>query len=67
MNSFADLKSDEFAAKYLMAKGFGNTEGAPQDTKKCTGAQAPETNLPESVDWSAKGYYKFYFRWCYTH
>jgi hypothetical protein len=45
-----------------MTKGYRNIEGAPQDTKKCTGAQAPETNLPESVDWSAKGNNKFYFR-----
>jgi C1A family cysteine protease len=32
--------------------------GAPQgvaDTKKCTGAQIPTDNLPETVDWTAKG------------
>lgn len=45
-----------------MVKGLGNTGEAPKDTKKCTGAQAPESNLPESVDWATKGNYKFYFR-----
>lgn len=56
MNLFADLTSKEFAAKYLMAKT--TTGQVSQDvhvTKKCSGAQAPDANLPDSVDWSAKG------------
>ncbi|MCB0369389.1 MAG: hypothetical protein KDD45_08040 [Bdellovibrionales bacterium] len=48
MNSFADLTSEEFAAKYLIK--FPQTV-----TSQCTGAQASTDNLPSSVDWTAKG------------
>jgi C1A family cysteine protease len=48
MNEFADLPSEEFAARYLI-------KYPQQTTTKCTGAQAPTDKLPESVDWSAKG------------
>ena len=55
MNLFADLTSKEFAAKYLMAKTTGEVSQNVHVTKKCNGAQAPDANLPDSVDWSAKG------------
>lgn len=56
MNGFADLPSEEFAAKYLMKNFGGESNGdQPKDTKKCTGRQAPDTNLPETIDWSTKG------------
>lgn len=47
MNVFADMDVQEFADKYTM-RNF-------QVTSKCTGEQAPTTNLPDTVDWSAKG------------
>jgi C1A family cysteine protease len=49
MNAFADLTSEEFAAKYLIK--------FPQSvTTKCTGSQVPvTTTLPDEVDWSTKG------------
>lgn len=55
MNLFADLTNEEFAAIYLMTNPTGGEGVQLQDTKKCTGPQAPTTNLPASVDWSAKG------------
>ncbi len=56
MNQFADLTSEEFAAKYLMTNPTGGELGvAPTVTKKCNGAQAPDSSLPESVDWATKG------------
>jgi C1A family cysteine protease len=51
MNKFADLTTEEFKATYLM-KSF---ESEPKVTKNCTGKQAPDTSLPDTVDWSAKG------------
>ena len=48
-NQFADLPSEEFRAKYL------NKLNKPSITKKCTGPQAPTDNIPDSVDWHAKG------------
>jgi C1A family cysteine protease len=48
MNAFADLNSEEFGAKYLI-------NIPPRDTTKCTGQQAPTTNVPQEVDWTAKG------------
>ena len=54
MNAFADLTSDEFAAKYLMTNTYSGSSGVSK-TEKCTGKQAPSTSLPDSVDWSAKG------------
>lgn len=53
MNLFADLTSEEFASMYLMTKT--QPEDTSSVTKKCNGAQAPDTNLPDSVDWSTKG------------
>jgi len=47
MNSFADMTNDEFSAKYSGLK--------LQDTKSCTGAQAPTINLPTEVNWEEKG------------
>jgi cathepsin L len=46
MNEFADMESAEFGAKYLIS--------FPTDsvTSKCTGAQAPTANLPDSADWT---------------
>lgn len=55
MNLFADLTTEEFAAKYLMTQTSGQAGAEPKVTKKCTGSQAPDANLPDSVDWSAKG------------
>ena len=49
MNLFADLTSEEFREKYLIE--FPSVSA----TSKCTGAQASTDNLPEAVDWSAKG------------
>lgn len=49
MNEFADMDSEEFGAKYLISFP---TDGA---TTKCTGQQAPTTNLPEEADWTSKG------------
>lgn len=49
MNAFADLTSEEFAAKYLI-----NMEGY-KATGKCTGSQAPTNNIPDEVDWEPKG------------
>lgn len=48
MNEFADMSSDEFAAKYLIKFPLSNTG-------KCTGPQAPTDHLPEEVDWTGKG------------
>ena len=57
MNDFADLTNEEFGAKYLM-KNFNSKSGesTPGATNKCTGAQAPDTNIPDSIDWSTKGF-----------
>ena len=52
MNEFADLTSEEFGEKYLM---MNLKNQSPEVTKECTGKQAPDTNLPETVDWSALG------------
>jgi len=49
MNEFADLSQEEFAERYLIR--FPEVMA----TTKCTGAQAPTTSLPESVDWVSKG------------
>jgi cathepsin L len=49
MNQFADLTSEEFGARYLGYNADLKT------TSKCTGSQAPSQNLPDEVDWSAKG------------
>lgn len=49
MNSFADMTSEEFGAKHM---------GLISDLKvtdKCTGKQAPTTNLPTEVNWADKG------------
>lgn len=46
MNEFADMESAEFGAKYLISFP------ARSDTSKCTGAQAPTDNLPDSADWT---------------
>ncbi len=62
MNLFADLTSQEFAAKYLMTEMNGQSDAQPKVTKKCNGAQAPDSNLPDSVDWSAKGIFFIIFR-----
>ena len=47
MNAFADLSSEEFSAKYLI-------KFPSQATSKCTGPQAPTSDLTE-VDWTTKG------------
>ena len=47
MNSFADLSSEEFGAKYLIKYPL-------QKTTKCTGPQASTIDIPESIDWSTK-------------
>jgi cathepsin L len=47
MNEFADMDTDEFAAKYLIK--YPETV-----TSKCSGAQAPTTDLPEEVNWAEK-------------
>ena len=64
MNQFADLTSEEFGEKYLM---LNNPPTDPEVTKECTGSQAPDTNLPASVDWSAKGILFFNFRCCFQN
>ena len=48
MNSFADMTSDEFGAKYLI-------KFPEQVTTNCTGSQPSSANLPDEVDWSSKG------------
>ena len=48
MNSFADMTSDEFGAKYLI-------KFPEQVTTNCTGSQPSTSNLPDEVDWSSKG------------
>ena len=64
MNGFADLTSEEFGAKYLMKPNFGENV---QKTSACNGSQAPTNNLPDEVDWSAKGKSFIISRWCYPH
>ena len=59
MNSFADMEINEFADKYTM-KNF-------QQTSNCTGAQAPTTNIPDTIDWSAKCTPINLFRRCHSH
>jgi cathepsin L len=49
MNEFADMDTAEFKAKYLISFP------ARSATTKCTGAQANTANIPDEVDWSAKG------------
>jgi hypothetical protein len=49
LNSFSDLSDDEFSAIYLsqIEEETSNFE--------CSGSQASTTNLPDSIDWVAKG------------
>lgn len=47
LNSFADMDIEEFIGKYAMKKF--------EVTTQCTGPQAPSDNLPDTVDWAAKG------------
>jgi xylem cysteine proteinase len=47
LNKFADMDINEFIGLYAM-KDF-------KVTSKCTGPQAPSDNLPDTVDWAAKG------------
>lgn len=48
MNEFADMGSDEFAAKYLI-------KFPHKVTTQCTGSQAPTQNLPDEINWADKG------------
>jgi len=54
LNLFADMDNREFSNIYLMMNG-PSFERRVGDTKKCTGSQAPTSNIPDSIDWSSKG------------
>jgi len=53
LNLFADMDNKEFSSLYLTTIS-SETKGV-KATAKCTGAQASTSNIPDSIDWSAKG------------